>query len=1151
MRKTLPLFFLILTFLIPAHATHNMGIKLSYECLGNGDYRIRSTHYVDCQNSFTISQGYSANSLGQSIAIDLDCPGATLIALSQWTTEKITDISRLCPGVVSPCNSIFPTGVGGYAEVTIYRDYNIPNPPCNSGTISSNFAAWNPLVTSMGAYSSNYQSIKLNLTSNGCTNSSPQFLSDPMVFVCNTDTLSMNLSAFDPDGDSLVYRLDTPISMQGSPLPYLPSYSPLAPMGPNWYVKLDSFSGKLSIAGNGAAPEVGLMSVEARSYRNGVFVGSSTVTWVLQGLNCLPDDAPAAQQLKLINGGIQTGLYDLQAFKGIPITFELVFEDDSAKILTIEKEYERQLPGATFSYQGSNPILVKVEWTPDSSFEGKTFISGPTTLDDKCEVTNYTYQPVKITVAPLVFDAVVTNSSCSSNTGSIDLTIQGNQGSYDYFWSNGATTEDLSGLAPGAYTVQITNPFGFYYEETFMVYAGDIQTNLNVVQPTCSLSNGTISVSPTGGSGPYTYLWNTGATTNNLSNLSPGGYSVLITDALGCYRNESVSLNFGDSCGTFVSGRVFFDADSNCVYGLNDLETPNIFIYTSQGHGTFTDNLGNYRLRVDPGNLSIAMSLIHANTACGINVQYLNLVPGQDTSGIDFPWYVTPYRDLVASMSMDSIASPMGRLGGAAARNVGNYPMDGTFRMLLDPRLRASFYRKPPDYINYATNEFRWNFRGLLPRMNFYIAGVIRPKNNVNIGDTLVSIVQVLPDSLDATPGDNIDTIYTLVVGPYDPNDKQVSPAGMGELGLVRLDERDHEYKIRFQNVGNYPAKNVLIRDTLDPNLDITTLNPLFATDDFVASVKPGRVLEFFFEDIYLPDSVSDPIGSIGEINFSIQHVASIPKGSQIRNKAAIYFDFNEPIITNEVLNTLYTQPDVKIMSNPSDVYCEGDELNALLSGEGMEPYTYSWSTGDVDSKVLDLQSNTHLTQSGWYTVRVEDSFGITTIDSVEVNVTVSPEIDLTWSVGQDGLVLNAGNPAISSYQWEFGNGNTSSAAEPRLDVSGLSSLSVRLIASNDCGTDTAETVLTFTGIQRTAVFGKISILPHPVKDISTFKFENPLQEEMSLTILDIRGRKMLNLSRSRGNTFLIHKNALPTGIYTYLLSSDSGKTQYGKIVIE
>jgi hypothetical protein len=145
----------------------------------------------------------------------------------------------------------------------------------------------------------------------------------------------------------------------------------------------------------------------------------------------------------------------------------------------------------------------------------------------------------------LVLRATTTSSTCSDETsGSVNLTVSGGTSPYTYLWSNGATTEDLSGITSGYYTVVVTDSKGCTATSGFTVSKTVFQVPKIVVQPTChGDANGSITIQePIGGTGPFTYVWSHGATGMELTGLTAGTYSVTVTDASGCSRVVTATI---------------------------------------------------------------------------------------------------------------------------------------------------------------------------------------------------------------------------------------------------------------------------------------------------------------------------------------------------------------------------------------------------------------------------------------------------------------------------------------------------------------------------------------------------------------------------------------------------------------------------------
>ncbi len=152
----------------------------------------------------------------------------------------------------------------------------------------------------------------------------------------------------------------------------------------------------------------------------------------------------------------------------------------------------------------------------------------------------------------------------------------------------------------------------------------------------------------------------------------------------------------------------------------------------------------------------------------------------------------------------------------------------------------------------------------------------------------------------DTEPSNNFETGCSIVLNSYDPNDKQVDH-------LTHIDVSTQEtlkYKIQFQNEGNYNAVNVVVKDTLDSNLDLSTFKVLGTKHGVATTLNPTtRVVTFSFSNINLAPSSVDEEASKGFIIYEITENAALPLNSEIQNTAYIYFDFNSPIITNTTVN--------------------------------------------------------------------------------------------------------------------------------------------------------------------------------------------------------------------------------------------------------
>lgn len=137
-----------------------------------------------------------------------------------------------------------------------------------------------------------------------------------------------------------------------------------------------------------------------------------------------------------------------------------------------------------------------------------------------------------------------TDVACNGgNDGSIDLTVTGGSPTTTYAWSNGDITEDISGLAAGTYTVTITDSACVITATAMIMEPTLLTVATSSVADTAGTGVGSATAVVTGGTAPYTYEWDGNVGTDVLSGLTPGNYTVIITDANGCTATSTVTVD--------------------------------------------------------------------------------------------------------------------------------------------------------------------------------------------------------------------------------------------------------------------------------------------------------------------------------------------------------------------------------------------------------------------------------------------------------------------------------------------------------------------------------------------------------------------------------------------------------------------------------
>jgi uncharacterized repeat protein (TIGR01451 family) len=225
--------------------------------------------------------------------------------------------------------------------------------------------------------------------------------------------------------------------------------------------------------------------------------------------------------------------------------------------------------------------------------------------------------------------------------------------------------------------------------------------------------------------------------------------------------------------------------------------------------------------------------------------------------------------------------------------------LTGDVQVVLTHDPAVNFLNATPAPTSMAGNTITWE----LPQLTAFAEIGIAVQYNVpvptSLGTVLSSSVSASCALVESGLANNVASIQQVVTGSYDPNDKlaRTSSGWSDELFIIDQDEWV-DYTIRFQNTGTDTAFTVVITDTLAAELDMSSFQQGTASHAFEVVFKPGRVVEWTFPNILLPDSnVNEPL-SHGLVQFRIRPVQPVLPGTILENIANIYFDFNEPIIT-------------------------------------------------------------------------------------------------------------------------------------------------------------------------------------------------------------------------------------------------------------
>jgi hypothetical protein len=578
---------------------------------------------------------------------------------------------------------------------------------------------------------------------------------------------------------------------------------------------------------------------------------------------------------------------------------------------------------------------------------------------------------------PILGTISITGVSCSSSpSGSVITSISSGTPPYSYLWApGGATTQNISGISsPGNYTLTVTDAAGCSAIHVYPVpSASTLYAGLSSTLGNCG-SLATLSAIPYGGTPPYTYMWSPGGqTTSTAVSLSSGLYHCTITDSMGCITG--VNGNAFNSCYNLIKGKVYNDANANCVYDAGDSPIAGRAVWISGGGSSgygYTDAIGNYTIYTTGMNNTVTHSSpLYSTVLCPAgNTQNVNFTTMGDTIyNVNFAdQYTAGINDLTVNYYPGTARPGFQQSGVILYKNVGTTTISGvSIDLSLDSILQ--YNNAIPSASSYTYPTASWNIGTLAPGQTGYIYVFDSVPTIVDggyIGRVLHYAVQINPVTGDNTPGDNYSgpgstiTIppVAVVVAAWDPNAKEVVPSG----DILAADSVLY-YTIQFQNTGTDTAFTIVLKDTLSPYLDPAIVVPGAASHPYSFDISFGGELTWTFNNILLVDSNRNEPASHGFATFTVRQRSNNVVGTQISNTASIYFDFNEAVVTNTTVNTIVdvttgietssTNNIIKVYPNPFS-----ESTTFVISSDKLSE-TYSFELTDVlGKKVRNIKTN-------------------------------------------------------------------------------------------------------------------------------------------------------------------------------------------------
>lgn len=452
-----------------------------------------------------------------------------------------------------------------------------------------------------------------------------------------------------------------------------------------------------------------------------------------------------------------------------------------------------------------------------------------------------------------------------------------------------------------------------------------------------------------------------------------------------------------EETGSLVSGTAYLDENENCIQDEGELTLTNREIeIIPLGRKVYSDKNGYFQTYLSNGDYSLYGNASgNFSPTCDATALTVSGNGNNLYTGNDFGFKATCQSpDLEVTLATAAMRRGFGtdlfvtitNKGGATATNVG-------LKLSLPEGINVNEASTPWDYE--LNDTLYWYFGALQPEQE--IALVVRDSVTLAllIGDVTQQKAVLTMDNLtDCTPENNSMLLVEEIVGAIDPNDKQIVFAD-GYSRDYALKNEVFSYKIRFQNIGTYYATRVIIKDTLDSQLDLQSIHRISSSHDYTFHIE-GREITWVFNNINLPAAQDNEEASHGFVSFSIQCTEQAQINSLLKNTAHIQFDFEDYIATNEVEKEILSAhpqasaPKGKVFISPNPVHTtatitlwattttsEGQfdhqayfsELS-ILSVDGKTVATYTFDT------TLSSELNTQGLAVGMYLIKVRDLLG-------------------------------------------------------------------------------------------------------------------------------------------------------------------------------
>ncbi|MFK7921173.1 MAG: T9SS type A sorting domain-containing protein [Bacteroidia bacterium] len=576
--RFLSLLILMMMALPSLEASHYKGGEASFESLGGCNYRITVTEYYDCSGVIaTPNQPTGGLQFYDAFAVS-----NSGTALSAWTLVSDSEVINL-----SPLNSIGGTSctggsILGVRKFVFQRDYGL----CGiTAPIKINFEACcrGGAVTNVAGSGMQTYQYSTDIEDASLSNTSPTWLDPSFTIIpAGFNTHRISMAAYDAEGDSLSYNIDTVFTSAWQSISYFPGYSFTQPFGGGVSVYLEPSTGNLNLSGVVSIGEYAI-GLKVSEYRNGVLLSTSRRDFTVMAANLtsnLATENPIIPWFSLPAPTNGTAIDSVTI--STTVGANLVLPLSATTTLPgeiIDMTWSHNLPGGQlYNMNGNFPADTIIDINPTGELRWTPTAPGRYAFNVKLRNDS---QPVwsmsdvsyVITVAgtpiPCTLTADIGPDSieiCGGSFAMLNSSLAGGSAPFVYTWSTGETTANIQVNVTGTYILQVNDLNNCIASDTVYVNVGNLSVDIgpdtvlicdgDTAQFAASVSGGAIA----------TYLWSPGSTTSaTYSTPTPGTVALLITDMNACTASDTAVVAYSPYC--VWPG----DADNDLIADNNDL----------------------------------------------------------------------------------------------------------------------------------------------------------------------------------------------------------------------------------------------------------------------------------------------------------------------------------------------------------------------------------------------------------------------------------------------------------------------------------------------------------------------------------------------------------------------------------------------------